>query len=154
MRYFTLIKTILFTLCIISCNMNTKKEITEKKELDFPIKYNDTLNSKMKTSFWKCNDDSYVNSALHYYLQIPNNVKPTSLMEKNIVGIDNIKEIASYRRIDENPYLEIQVVYEKLNHEINPSDWLYNLLNITKETVLHKRELKGNAGVYLDALSL
>ncbi|MEM5540157.1 hypothetical protein [Olleya sp. AS48] len=133
--------------------MSTKKEITEKMELDFPIKYTDTLNSKMKTSFWKCNDDSHINSALHYYLQIPNNVKPTSLIEKNIAGINYIKEIASYRRIDENPYLEIQVVYEKLNHEINPSDWLKNLLKITKETIIDKRELKGNAGIYLDALS-
>ncbi|AUC76956.1 hypothetical protein [Olleya sp. Bg11-27] len=133
--------------------MNTKKEATEKMELDFPVKYNEALNSKMKTSFWKCNDDSHINSALHYYLEIPNNIKPTSLIEKNIKGIDNIKEIASYRRIDENPYVEIQVVYQKLEHEINPSDWLYNLLKITNETIVDKREIVGNAGIYLDVLS-
>ncbi len=153
MRSIKIIFTLIFTLSTISCNMSTKKETKEKIELDFPVKYNEALNSKMKTSFWKCNDDSHINSALHYYLQIPNNIKPTSLIEKNIKGIDNIKEIASYRRIDENPYAEIQVVYEKIDHEINPSDWLYNLLKITNETIVDKREIVGNAGTYLDVLS-
>ncbi len=144
----------LIVLILISCNnMETKNKIEKKEKLKFPIEYTEKLTSEMKTSFWKCNDDSHINSALHYYIVIPNNVKPTSLMEKNIVGIDTIKEIATYKRIDDKPYLEIQVVYEPLTHEINPSDWLYNLLKITKEKIINKREVKGNAGIYLDALT-
>lgn len=138
--------------------MNDKKKQMNKEQenvtLDFPIKYSDELNAKLKESFWKCNDDSKSDSSLHYYLEIPNNVKPTNLTEKNIPGIDTIKEIASYRRIDDAPYIEVQVVYQPLKHEINPSDWLYNLLDITKETIIDKREIKGDAGIYLDALSI
>lgn len=139
----------------MSCKTEIKKEEmpNNKISLNFPVKYSQELNSKLKTSFWKCNDDSRNNSTLHYYLEIPNNVKPTRLDEKNIRGIDTIKEIASYKRIDESPYLEVQVIYQTLNHEINPSDWLYNLLNITNEKIVEKRELKGKSGVFLDALT-
>lgn len=135
--------------------MENKKEEKENNQinLNFPTKYSDELNNELKTSFWKCNDDSHHNSALHYSLIIPNNVKPTSLIEKNIQGVDSIKEIASYRRVDESPYLEVQLVYQKLEHEINPSDWQYNLLKISNEQIVEKREIKGKSGVYLDALT-
>lgn len=150
----TIIITIV-SMCTISCKTEIKKEEMANNQisLNFPIKYSEELNKELKTSFWKCNDDSRSNSTLHYYLEIPNNVKPTNLDERNIRGIDSIKEIASYKKIDETPYLEVQVVYQTLEHEINPSDWLYNLLKITNEEIIQKREIKGNSGVFLDALT-
>lgn len=135
-----------------ACNMNIKTK-EKNMDLEFPTKYTEELNTKMKTTYWKCNDDSQPDSVLHYYIKIPNNIKPNSLTEKNIRGSNKIKEVASYQTIDESPYIEIQVVYEKLSHEINPSDWLYALLKNNGETLISKNEIKGNAGIYLDALT-
>ena len=147
--------TLLMLLGTISCNNKNKEEEMPDNEisLNFPVEFSEELNSKLKTSFWKCNDDSRTDSTLHYYLKIPNNVKPTSLDEKNIRGIDSIKEIASYQRIDKSPYLEVQVIYQPLNHEIDPSEWLYDILKQSNEKIVEKRELKGETGVFLDALS-
>ena len=145
--------SLLFTLTfLISCNNQTKLKQNEM-QLDFPIKSTTSLNEKIKNEYWRCNDNSHVDSALRYYLIIPNNVKPTNLKEENIPGRDNLKQIASYRRIDDAPYLEIQVVYERLEHEINPSDWQENLLDFSDETIIDQRKIKGNAGTYLDALT-
>lgn len=132
--------------------MDIKRQ-EENIELNFPVEYSDALNKRMKSSFWKCNDDSHINSALHYYLIIPKNIKPTSLIEKNIRGLDSLKEIASYRRIDTQPYMEVQLLCEKIKHEINVSDWLEHLLEIAGEQAIKKRTIKGNTGTYLDVLT-
>ena len=122
-------------------------------ELEFPLEVSDAQLAKMKSSYWKCIADTDRDSSLHHFLLIPNDVKPTSIEEKNIPGADRVKENSYYQRATGRPYFEVQVVFEPLKYEISPSDWQAHFLEKCGEGIIEQRIINGNSGTHLDALT-
>lgn len=106
----------------------------------------------LKTNFWKCNFTS-VDKPLQYWILLPNRVK---VINVNLIDHDELRftVMGQYSTVDSNPYMEVQVMYEHIKYDLNPSDWLVKKLAIMGETVLNIRELRGvSTGNYLDVLT-
>lgn len=128
---------------------NLNKEL--EKSFHFPIEQRlDDL--FLKENFWKCLYTS-AEEQLHYWIILPNSLKPTSLHKKEIKGLD-LTIIGEYTRIDDSPYLEVSVGYEFCKYEMNTSDWLLKKLYIMGEQILNYRVIEGKTtGEYLDVLT-
>lgn len=119
--------------------------------LRFPTQQN-LSDSFLKDNFWKCNFTS-TEDPLHYWIILPNSLKPTSLEKKEVKGL-GLKIIGEYTRIDDSPYLEVTVAYEFCQYEMNASDWLQKKLYQMGEQIIEYREIKGKStGKYLDILT-
>jgi hypothetical protein len=122
-----------------------------KNKLPFPIKQ-ELSKEFLKDNFWKCLYTS-ASDELNYWVILPNNVKPVRLEPTPINDI-GLTGIGQYVRIDESPYLEVQVVYEHSLYEMNTSDWIEKKLYITQETIINYRLINGKTtGNYLDVLT-
>ncbi|MBF7995135.1 hypothetical protein [Rahnella laticis] len=65
-----------------------------------------------------------------------------------------MKIIGLYRTENmSRPFLEVAVAYETLTKEINCNDWLYNILDLMGEIIIHKHEFTLESGVYADVLT-
>jgi hypothetical protein len=106
----------------------------------------------LRSNFWKCNFTS-ADKPLQYWILLPETVKVI-----NINAIENkelkLTTLGQYSSIGDIPYLEVQVFYEHVAFEINPSDWLIKKLAIMGETIINVREIKGKStGIYVDILT-
>ncbi len=122
-----------------------------KNKLPFPVKQ-ELSKEFLQKNFWKCLYTS-ASDELNYWMILPNNVKPVKLEPSpiNDIGLTNI---GKYVRVDESPYLEVQVVYEHNPYEMNASDWIEKKLYIIKEEIINFRLINGKStGEYLDALT-
>lgn len=105
----------------------------------------------LKENFWRCLYTS-AEEPLHYWIVLPNHVKPTKLEPSPIKQL-GLVNIGQYNRIGDAAYLEVQVVYEHSPYEMNASDWLLKKLYLNGETIIDFREIKGQStGTYIDVL--
>ena len=106
----------------------------------------------LKANYWQCLYTKS-NDYLHYWIVLPNNVKPFSIDKIKNKDL-NLTEIGFYSRIDESPYIEITVGYETILYDINCSDWLKKKLYLMGEVLLQERKIQGKTtGFYLDVLT-
>jgi hypothetical protein len=126
-----------------------EQSISQKK-YSFPVEQI-LSNDYLKENFWKCLYTS-CDKQLHYWVILPNNVKPTKV-EPIEIDVLNMINIGQYTRIDGSPYLEVQLAYEHSKYEMNASDWLKNKLAKMNEEILEERIIYGKStGNYLDCL--
>lgn len=122
-----------------------------QKNYSFPTKQ--TLsNDYLIDNFWKC---LYTSSEvkLQYWVLLPINVKTTQINAVNIPEL-SLTNIGQYVRVDDTPYLEVQIAFEHCVFEMNASDWLYKKLAIMGEEIIHDRIIYGRStGNYLDCLT-
>lgn len=106
-----------------------------------------------KKHFWRSVYTSTINESLHYKIVIPNTLKAITVTPQEIEGV-GVKIIGLYRTENmSRPFLEVAVAYETLTKEINCSDWLYNILDLMGEIIIHKHEFTLESGVYADVLT-
>lgn len=104
-------------------------------------------------NFWKCHYTS-AKDQLHYWILLPNNIKPTKLTPVVIQAV-NLTNIGQYNSIDDAAYLEVEVVTEHTEYDINAADWLLKKIAIIGEAVVDFREIEGKStGKYLDVLTI
>ena len=66
---------------------------------------------------------------LHYWLLLPNDVKPVNLVETTIEGL-SMYCIGEYASVDEDKSrMEVAVCYEHCKYEMNAADWLVKKLD-------------------------
>lgn len=122
-----------------------------QKSYSFPVVQ--TLSDDyLKDNFWKC---LYTSSEekLHYWVLLPTNVKTTQVKAVNIPEL-SLTNIGQYVRLDNSPYLEVQIAFEHCVYEMNASDWLFKKLAIMGEEIIHDRIIYGRStGNYLDCLT-
>jgi hypothetical protein len=107
--------------------------------------------SFLKNNFYKLNY-SLSNTAVNYWVVLPNFVKEFVTLEKE-VGSLGVKLIGQYVSNTET-FFDVEVFYEHLEFDINPSDWLLRKISKLKETVVAVDEFKDNStGVYIDLLT-
>lgn len=107
--------------------------------------------SFLKKNFYKMNY-SLSNPRLDYWIVLPNFVKEFSTIEKRIEGID-VNLIGQYISNDAT-FFDVEVFYEHLDFDINPSDWLIRKITKLKETVIFKNDFKDRStGIYADILT-
>ncbi|MBS7566757.1 hypothetical protein KHS38_20295 [Mucilaginibacter sp. Bleaf8] len=121
------------------------------ENLVFPVEQTLPV-SYLKSNFWKCNFTS-AEKPLQYWILLPNNVKVI-----NVNAIEHpelrLTVLGQYSTVDDSAYMEVQVLYEHIRYDLNPSDWLLKKLAIMGETILNVREIKGTStGKYLDVLT-
>jgi len=122
-----------------------------KNKLSFPVKQ-ELPKEFLKKNFWKCLYTSG-GDELSYWVILPNNVKPVKLEPIPINDI-GLTCIGQYVRIDESPYLEVQVAYEHFPYEMNASGWIIKKLYLLQENIIDYRAVNGKStGKYLDALT-
>ncbi|HHQ6725416.1 TPA: hypothetical protein ACSTNG_005279 [Serratia fonticola] len=114
-------------------------------EVTYPLEY-------QKENFWRCRYTSAENESLHYKIIIPLYVKPVLVTPKNINEL-GVTMIGLYRTVAEKPYLEVAVAYEYIKNEMNASDWLYRVLDLMGETIIHRKEYFSESGIYTDVLT-
>ncbi|EGT4385597.1 hypothetical protein QL217_16955 [Cronobacter malonaticus] len=104
--------------------------------------------------FWKCLYTGTTQENYHYWVVLPNYVKPVELVpiEFKDVGLINIGRYISQ---GDFPYMEVWIAYENALWEMNPSDWLYNKLSLMGENILHQRIIShpSGAGRFADVLT-
>lgn len=104
--------------------------------------------------FWKCLYTGTTQENYHYWVVLPNYVKPVELapIQFKDVGLNNIGRYISQGGF---PYMEVWVAYENALWEMNPSDWLYNKLSLMGESILHQRIINhpSGAGRFADVLT-
>lgn len=128
-----------------------KQHVETTQNIPFPLETKFT-NEYLKASFWKCNYSS-AGEPLAYWVILPNQVKPTKLEPVQIEKL-NLTNIGQYTTIDKSAYIEVEVAYETLKTEVQPSDWLLGKLKLMKETVLNQNLVKAaNGEQYLDVLT-
>lgn len=125
---------------------------TKIKKYPFPIEQR-LSNEHLQQNFWKCLYTSG-EEPLHYWIILPNQVKPTKL-DPVVMKDIRLTNIGQYTRIDASPYLEVQVVYEHSLYEMNASDWLLKKIVLTNETVIDYRTIDSQStGGYIDLLTM
>ena len=114
------------------------------RSYDFPLTSAFT-NEQVQQHFWKCLYTSAKQEKLHYWVILPQKVKPAELdpIDFHDVGLTNI---GRYVSPDKSPYLEIWAAYEHCPWEMNASDWLFNKLSLMGEKILHQRILDNPSG--------
>lgn len=124
---------------------------TQQKKYSFPKEQ--TLSKEyLRDNFWKCLYSSS-DTKLHYWVLLPTNVKTTQVKAVDIPEL-SLTNIGQYVRVDNTPYLEVQIAYEHCIYEMNASDWLQKKLAIMGEEILHERIISGKStGNYLDCLA-
>lgn len=128
--------------------------------MDFDIKYGFPVTpgftkEEIEQHFWKCLYTSSEQEMLHYWVVLPNSLKPAELEPVAFPGT-GLTNIGRYFTTDESPYLEVWAAYERCEWEMNASDWLFKKLALTGEKVLHRR-LVGKAvenGLFADVLTI
>lgn len=82
---------------------------------------------------------------LQYWVILPNRVKPAELTPQHLpeVGLTNL---GRYATDDAQPYMEVWAAYERCQWEMNPSDWLFNKLELMGEKVLNQRLIAHPSG--------
>ncbi|PQL95580.1 hypothetical protein [Apibacter adventoris] len=120
------------------------------KDYPFPIEQNFSIDYLQK-NYWKCIYTSY-EERYHYWIILPNYVKPVKLEPINInsVGLINIGQ---YIQVENNSYIEVWVAYEHCSYEMNVMDWLLKKLYITGEKIINYKEFEDYSGKYLDVLT-
>lgn len=127
-------------------------DVLNTKEHPFPMEVSYSIEYQ-KTHFWRCIYTSTTNESLHYKIVIPNTIKTVTVKPQEIEGL-GVKLIGLYRTEDEkNPFFEVAVAYETVTREINGSDWLYNIVDLMGEIVIHKHECTLESGIYADVLT-
>jgi len=122
-----------------------------KEPLLFPKEQNLSADF-LRSNFWKCNFTSSA-KPLQYWILLPNTVK---VINVKAIEIEDLKltSLGQYSSVGDVPYLEVQVIYEHIKYEMNPSDWLLKKLALMGETVMNVREITGKStGTYLDVLT-
>lgn len=105
----------------------------------------------LQGNFWKCLY-THGEENLHYWVILPNNVKPNKLEPLTINDL-SLTNIGQYVREKEGAYIEVQVAYEHYEFEMNASDWLKKKLAIMGEEIVAERIIKGKStGNYIDVL--
>ena len=121
----------------------------EVKKISFPIKQTLT-NDFLSNNFWKCLYTS-AEHHLHYWILLPNNVKPIQL---DPVRLKDMTVIGQYVRIDGSPYLEVLVMYEYCKFEMNASDWVQKIIYSLGESIIDYRIIESKStGKYIDVLT-
>ncbi|MFK3704708.1 hypothetical protein ACI2JR_07040 [Klebsiella sp. NPDC088457] len=125
---------------------------TEKKYL-FPLELQDQAQA-VRDGFWKCLYTSAEKEMLHYWILLPQSVKPVELRPVVFqdVGLTNI---GRYITEDTSPYVEVWAAYEHCRWEMNASDWLINKLDLMGEKILHQRIIThpSGSGKFADILT-
>jgi len=126
----------------------------ESAQPSYPFPVEQKLQPEFLTqNFWKCHYTS-AKDQLHYWIVLPNNVKPTKLEPVPILAVQ-LTNIGQYNSIDNGPYLEVEMVTEHVAYDINASDWLLKKIVLTGESILEFREIEGRStGKYLDVLTI
>lgn len=152
-----LILTAMILLSLSSCEQgksstNQKKEtIVEEKALPFPMETGYTREYLM-ANFWKCTYD-HLGDQLAYWVVLPKNVKPVKLEAMKVKGGEQ-QVIGQYSTVEGGPYLEAQVINERVKEELSPKDWLEKIMKQNGETVLQRHVVKAPNGIeYMDALT-
>ncbi|KAA5920586.1 MULTISPECIES: hypothetical protein [Pantoea] len=120
----------------------------------FPVVSNYT-DEEARSNYWKCQYTSADKKMLHYWVVLPNRLKPAELKLQNIAEVGLIN-IGRYSTNDNLPYMEVWAAYERCQWEMNPSDWLFNKLELMGEKIINKRLIVNPAGngVFADVLTL
>ena len=109
---------------------------------------------EQRQRYWKC---KYTVGAqqLHYWLLLPNDVKPVNLVETTIEGL-SMYCIGEYASVDEDkPRMEVAVCYEHCKYEMNAADWLVKKLDMMGEEVVKYKKVYGKStGAYADVLTV
>ncbi|CZX16008.1 hypothetical protein [Enterobacter bugandensis] len=125
-----------------------------EKQYFFPLEMKDQ-EKEIRENFWKCLYTSAEKEMLHYWLLLPQNVKPAELKPITFqeVGLTNI---GRYIADDTGPYIEVWAAYEHCQWEMNASDWLINKLDLMGEKVLSQRIIThpSGSGKFADILSI
>ena len=120
----------------------------------FPI-VSTASNEEIKANYWKCLYTSADKKMLQYWVILPNRVKPAELTPQHLpeVGLTNL---GRYATDDAQPYMEVWAAYERCQWEMNPSDWLFNKLELMGEKVLNQRLIAhpSGSGLFADVLTL
>ncbi len=120
----------------------------------FPI-VSTASNEEIKANYWKCLYTSADKKMLEYWVILPNRVKPAELTPQHLpeVGLTNL---GRYATDDAQPYMEVWAAYEHCQWEMNPSDWLFNKLELMGEKVLNQRLIAhpSGSGLFADVLTL
>lgn len=120
----------------------------------FPI-VSTASNEEIKANYWKCLYTSADKKMLQYWVILPNRVKPAELTPQHLpeVGLTNL---GRYATDDAQPYMEVWAAYERCQWEMNPSDWLFNKLELMGEKVLNQRLIAhpSGCGLFADVLTL
>ncbi|CAM3722691.1 hypothetical protein MUGA111182_05350 [Mucilaginibacter galii] len=107
--------------------------------------------SYLQKKFYKINY-SLSKEAVNYWAVLPNFVEQFSTLEKDVERL-GVKLIGQYVSKNET-FLDVEVFYEHLDYDINPSDWLLRKVVKLKETVLAENEVKDKStGIYNDLLT-
>lgn len=105
----------------------------------------------LKKNFYKLRY-SLGNSNVDYWIVLPNYVKEFSTRENKLKSLD-ISLIGQYTSTTES-FFDVEVFYEHLKFDINPSDWIMRKLSRLNETILEKDDFKDKStGVYADVLT-
>lgn len=126
---------------------------TEKNYL-FPLEYKDQ-EQEIRDGFWKCLYTSADKEILHYWVLLPQNIKPAEL--KPVVFQDvGLTNIGRYITDDTSPYIEVWAAYEHCLWEMNASDWLINKLDLMGEKILNQRVVThpSGSGKFADILTI
>lgn len=124
---------------------------SRQKKYSFPVDQTLPI-GYLKDNFWKCLYTSY-EEKLHYWVLLPTNVKTTQVKAVIIPEL-SLTNIGQYVRIDDSPYLEVQIAFEHCVYEMNASDWLHKKIAVMGEKIIHERIIYGRStGNYLDCLT-
>jgi hypothetical protein len=107
--------------------------------------------SYLQKNFYKINY-SLSQAAVNYWAVLPNFVEQFSTLENDVENL-GVKLIGQY--ISKNDtFLDVEIFYERLDFDINPSDWLLRKIAKLKETVIAENEVQDKStGIYNDILT-
>lgn len=105
-------------------------------------------------NFYRCLYTSADRDMLHYWVILPNSLKPAELAPVTFADT-RLTNIGRYITTDDSPYLEVWAAYEHCEWEMNPSDWLLNRLEVMGERILQNRIIVNPAsGNLMDVLTI
>ncbi len=123
-------------------------------EFSFPLEMT-YKSEEIREKFWKCLYTSTGQEMFHYWVLLPQAVKPAEVKPVHFpeVGLTNI---GRYITEDTSPYMEVWAAYERCQWEMNPSDWLENKLSLMGEKILHQRLINhpSGSGKFADVLTI
>lgn len=119
--------------------------------MDYTFKTeHDLTENFLKANFYKI---KYALSkpSVDYWLVLPNYVKQFSMLEKHVDSL-HVNLIGQYVS-QSDMFLDIEVLYEHIAFDLNPSDWILKKLSKLGEAIIAKNESKDSTGIYIDLLS-